>query len=46
MPGVRVEQVDVGKAVLDVDAAQVTPEQISAAVEEEGYTATGTENLQ
>lgn len=46
LPGVRVEQVGIGKAVVDVDPAQVTPEQIFAAVEDEGYTVTGTESLQ
>ncbi|CAN5642134.1 hypothetical protein BH23GEM11_BH23GEM11_04180 [soil metagenome] len=36
--GVKVERVDIGSAVLAFDPATVSPEEITKAVEEEGYT--------
>lgn len=38
LPGVQVEQVEFGSAVVAYDPAAVTPEQVEAAVSEEGYT--------
>jgi len=38
MEGVTVERVEIGTATLTFDPDTVTPEQIAAAVEEEGYT--------
>jgi copper chaperone CopZ len=43
LPGVQVEQVDVGSAVVAYDPAAVTPEQIEAAISEEGYEVLGRE---
>ena len=37
LPGVRVEQVEVGSAVVAYDPAAVKPEQIEEAISEEGY---------
>jgi copper chaperone CopZ len=37
LPGVQVEQVGVGSAVVAYDPAAVKPEQIEAAISEEGY---------
>jgi copper chaperone len=37
LPGMHVEQVDIGSAVVSYDPAAVKPEQISEAISEEGY---------
>jgi copper chaperone CopZ len=39
LPGVEVERVEVGSATVAYDPAQIQPEQIEAAVSEEGYQA-------
>jgi copper chaperone len=37
LPGVRLEQLAIGSAVVSYDPAAVKPEQISEAISEEGY---------
>lgn len=37
LPGVQIERVDVGSAIVSYDPASVTPELIREAVSEEGY---------
>lgn len=37
LPGVQVEQVEVGSAIVAYDPASITPAQIEQAVSEEGY---------
>lgn len=41
LPGIEVEQVAVGSAVVGYDPASVTPEQIEQVVTEEGYAVRG-----
>jgi copper chaperone CopZ len=43
LPGVQVEQVAVGSAVVAYDPAVVEPERIEAAISEEGYGVRGVE---
>ena len=43
LPGVRVEDVQIGSAVVEFDPAAVQAEQLGAAIAEEGYTVTRTE---
>jgi copper chaperone CopZ len=43
VPGVQVEQVDIGSAVVAYDPAVVKPEQITEAISEEGYEVRGME---
>jgi copper chaperone len=37
LPGVQVDRVEVGSAVVGYDPAQIKPEQIASAISEEGY---------
>ena len=39
LPGVTVERVDIGSAVVQYDPAQATPQEIADAVNDEGYEA-------
>ena len=39
LPGVRVEEVAIGRATVDYDPARTTPEQVLEAVADEGYEA-------
>jgi copper chaperone CopZ len=41
LPGVQVEKVEIGKAIVAYDPAAVTPEQIGDAIAEEGYAVSG-----
>lgn len=43
LDGVEVQEVKIGSATVAYDPAAVTPEQISAAIADEGYAATITE---
>lgn len=38
-PGVKAKRVEVGRAEMDYDPAQITPVEIARRIEEEGYTA-------
>ena len=42
LDGVQVEQVAIGHATVSYDPATTTPERITQAVEDEGYTVTAT----
>ena len=42
LEGVQVEQVAIGHATVSYDPATTTPERITQAVEDEGYTVTAT----
>lgn len=43
LPGVDVKDVTVGKAIIDADEAIVTQAQLAAAIEDAGFTLTGTD---
>ena len=46
VPGVQVEQVEIGSAVIAYDDAAVKPEQIEALIAEEGYAVRSREKVQ
>lgn len=45
LPGVQVERVEIGSAVLEYDPSAVAPEQLERAIAEEGYAVTGMERV-
>ena len=46
LPGVEVRDVRVGRAIIDADDQVVTPAQIAQAIDEAGFTLTGSQNAE